>query len=139
MIILKFMSTIIKGMNKIVYLIIGASLLLALVVLYNLVISNVNERTREIATLKVLGFKDREVSSYVYREIIILTIIGIIIGLFLGVILHRYVMVTAETDNIVFLKNIKVWSCLFAFALTLISSIISSINYILAHEKNKHD
>ncbi len=117
-------DTIIKGMNKIVYLIIGASLLLALAVLYNLVIINVNERTREIATLKVLGFKDREVSSYVYREIIILTIIGIIIGLFLGVILHRYVMVTAETDNIVFLKNIKVWSFLFSFALTLISSII---------------
>ncbi len=117
-------DTIIKGMNKIVYLIIGASLLLALVVLYNLVIINVNERKREIATLKVLGFKDSEVSSYVYREIIILTIIGIIAGLFSGIILHRYVMITAETDNIVFLKNIKLLSFIFAFVLTLISSII---------------
>ena len=117
-------DTIIKGMNKIVYLIIGAALLLALIVLYNLVIINMNERKREIATLKVLGFKNKEISSYVYRETIILMIIGIIIGLFLGVILHQYVIITAETDSIVFLRNINWLSYVFAILITVIASII---------------
>ena len=80
-------NDIISGMNNIVYLIIISSSLLTIIVLYNLTTININERKREIATLKVLGFKDNEVSTYVYRETIILTSIGIIIGLFLGITL----------------------------------------------------
>lgn len=118
---------IIKGMNKIVYLIIGAAILLALIVLYNLVIINMNERQREIATLKVLGFKGKEISSYVYRETIILMIIGIIIGIFLGLILHGYVIITAETDNIVFLQKVNLLSYVYAILLTILSSIIVQI------------
>ena len=74
-------TDIIDGMNNIIYLIIAASSLLALIVLYNLTTININERKREIATLKVLGFKDKEVSTYVYRETLVLTSFGIIIGL----------------------------------------------------------
>ena len=74
-----------SSVNHIVFLIIGFSSVLAITVLYNLTTINISERTREIATLKVLGFNDKEISMYVYRETIILTIIGILIGLVLGI------------------------------------------------------
>lgn len=86
-----------------------------------------NERKREIATLKVLGFKNKEISSYVYRETIILTLIGIVIGLFLGVILDQYVIITAETDNIVFLRNINIMSYVYAVLITIVASIMVQI------------
>lgn len=120
-------NTIIKGMNQIVYLIIGAALLLAIIVLYNLLIINMTERKREIATLKVLGFKNHEISSYVYRETIILMIIGIVVGIFLGILLHQYVIITAETDNIMFLRSINLLSFVYAILLTVVSSIIVEI------------
>ena len=116
----KMFTDIIKNLNKIVYLIIGASSLLAFVVLYNLTTINITERIREIATLKVLGFYDREVSSYVYRETIILTMIGIFVGFFLGVVLHRFVMITAEVDNVLFLKEIKFLSYVYSFLLMIL-------------------
>ena len=70
--------------------------LLAFVVLYNLNSINITERRRELATLKVLGFYDNEVSAYVYRENMILTVIGGVAGIILGSILHRFVIVTVE-------------------------------------------
>lgn len=121
---IKAYDSIIEGMNKIVYLIIGASCLLALIVLYNLVIININERKREIATLKVLGFKDYEISTYVFRETIILTIIGITIGLLLGIVFHQYIIITAETDNIMFLKVIHFLSYIYSFLITIAAVII---------------
>lgn len=120
-------NTIIDGMNQIVYLIIGCAILLALIVLYNLVIINMNERKREIATFKVLGFKNKEISSYVYRETIILTIIGIGLGLLLGILLDHYVIITAEPDNIIFLKEINPLSYVYAIVLTIIATIIVKI------------
>ena len=75
---------------------------LAFVVLYNLTNVNISERIREIATIKVLGFYDNEVSSYIYRENIILTIIGAIVGLGLGRILHQFIMVTVEVESTMF-------------------------------------
>ena len=92
-----------------------------------------NERKREIATFKVLGFKNKEISSYVYRETIILTLIGIAVGLVLGVMLDQYVIITAETDEIMFLRTISVWSFVFATVLTIVSSIIVELftyNYL---------
>ena len=121
---IKTFNGIVKGLNKIVYLIVGASCLLAFIVLYNLTTININERIREIATLKVLGFYDNEVSSYVYRETVMLTLIGILLGYFLGAILHRFVIITAETDNILFLKEIKWQSYIYAFIITIVFTII---------------
>ena len=123
----KTFGEMIKGLNKIVYFIIISSCLLAFVVLYNLTTININERVREIATLKVLGFYDNEVSSYVYRETIMLTIIGIFVGSFLGKILHRFVMVTAEIDNVLFLKEIKWQSYIISFIITLLFTIIVQV------------
>lgn len=114
----------IDGLNQIIYLIVGAASLLALVVLYNLTAININERLREIATLKVLGFKDKEVSNYIDRETMMLTLIGICVGLFLGVILHHYVILTAEMDNMKFIREIVPSSYALAFVMTLLFSII---------------
>ena len=71
-------------------------------VLYNLINVNISERIREIATIKVLGFYDNEVEMYVYRENIVLSIIGSLVGLVLGVFLHRYIMNVIEMDDVIF-------------------------------------
>ena len=120
-------NDIIRGMNNIVYLIIAFSSFLAITVLYNLTIININERKREIATLKVLGFRDREVSSYVYRETIILTIVGIIVGIFLGFSLNTFVLMIAETDELLFIKIIKPLSYVLSFIIIIIFSIIVQV------------
>ncbi len=117
-------NDIISGMNNIVYLIIVSSSLLTVIVLYNLTTININERKREIATLKVLGFKDKEVSTYVYRETLILTSIGILIGLFLGVVLNNFVLTIAETDEILFVKNINILSFVYTFLIMIFFTIL---------------
>ena len=121
---LDMFSDIISGMNDIVYLIIVASSLLAIIVLYNLTTININERKREIATLKVLGFKDKEVSTYVYRETLLLTLIGIALGLFLGIVLNSFVLTIAETDEILFVKNIKNLSFVYTFAIMIFFTVL---------------
>lgn len=90
----------------IVVLIVSAGML-AFVVLYNLNNINITERQRELATLKVLGFYDKEVSQYVLRENILLTIAGIIFGSGFGVLLHRYIIVTVEVDAVMFGRDIR--------------------------------
>ena len=124
---MEMFNDIIAGMNNIVYLIIAFSSFLAITVLYNLTIININERKREIATLKVLGFKDNEVSSYVYRETIILTIVGIIVGIFLGFSLNTFVLMIAETDEILFIKTIKPLSYILSFIIIIVFSIIVQV------------
>lgn len=126
-------NDVIVGMNNIVYLIIAFSSFLAITVLYNLTIININERKREIATLKVLGFRDKEISSYVYRETIILTIVGILVGLVLGIFLNAFVLMVAETDEILFVKTIKPISYVISFIIVVIFSIIVQVvtNFIL--------
>lgn len=120
---INMLNDILNSMNNIVFLIIGFSSFLAITVLYNLTTINISERLREIATLKVLGFNNKEISMYVYRETILLTIIGIILGLILGIGLNYFVLTVAEIDEIVFLKDIK----LLSFALTFIIMIIFTI------------
>lgn len=114
----------VSGLNKIIILILVSAGILAFIVLYNLTIINVSERKREIATLKVLGFTDLEISEFVYRESFILTFMGIIFGLFLGVLLHRFVIITAATDNIMFLRDIKLLSYIISFVVTIIFSLL---------------
>ena len=120
-------DNMVKGLNLIIVLIIGASCMLAFIVLYNLTTINIAERIREISTLKVLGFYDKEVSSYVYRETLFLTIIGILIGLGAGIFLHMYVINVAETDNILFLHSIKWYSYIFSFLIIIFFTILVQI------------
>lgn len=110
----------------IIVLIVSAGML-AFVVLYNLNNINITERQRELATLKVLGFFDKEVSQYVLRENIILTIAGIIFGAGFGILLHRYIIVTVEVDAVMFGRNIRPVSFLYCAVITCIFSIIVNI------------
>ncbi len=112
-------NKLVSGLNSIIYLIIVVSSLLALIVLYNLTTINISERKREVATLKVLGFYDNDVNEYIYRETIILSFIGILIGFVLGVLLHQYVIRLVETDSTVFIKIIRPLSYLYSFIITI--------------------
>ena len=120
-------DNMVGGLNLIVLLIIGASCMLAFIVLYNLTTINIAERIREISTLKVLGFYDKEVSSYVYRETLFLTIFGILLGLVAGIFLHMYVINVAETDNILFLHDILWPSYIYSFLIIIFFTIIVQI------------
>lgn len=116
-----------NSINAVVVLIIICAACLAFVVLYNLSNINVAERVKEIATIKVLGFYRHEVNSYVNRESIALTIIGIFFGLFGGIALHRFVISTVEVDAVMFGRNIRPVSFLYAIALTLLFSTIVNV------------
>jgi len=106
-------------LNYVVALIILSAATLALTVLYNLTNINITERTREIATIKVLGFYDRETSAYVFRESLLLSLFGDAAGLWLGVYLHRFVISVAETDTVMFGRDLPAW-CFFAAFMTTI-------------------
>ena len=100
---------------------------LALVVLYNLTNVNITERIREIATLKVLGFYDKEVSAYVFRENIVLSLIGGAVGLGLGTALCMFVIETAEIDEVMFGRTIHPLSFLWAFLVTAAFSVLVNL------------
>ncbi|MBW4828253.1 MAG: FtsX-like permease family protein [Clostridiaceae bacterium] len=116
----------IGSLNYVVLVLIISAGALAFVVLYNLTNVNVSERLREIATIKVLGFYDNEVSAYVYRENTILTIIGIVVGLVMGVFLHRFIIITGEIDYMMFARNIKPISYIYSTILTIIFAVLVS-------------
>lgn len=100
---------------------------LAFVVLYNLNNISINERKRELATLKVLGFYDLEVSEYIYRENVVLTVIGIGIGIVLGIVLHRFVIVTCEVDVIMFGRIINTKSYIYSIILTFLFALLINL------------
>ncbi len=120
-------------MNYVVIILIVASALLAFVVLYNLANINIGERQREIATLKVLGFYDKEVDDYINKENIIFTIWGIIIGLIFGIFLTSGLIASIEIDNLRFFRQIKPLSYVYSATITIIFSLIvnSIIHFIL--------
>ena len=109
---IKSVDNMLKSLNSVVLILIILSGLLSFVILYNLSYINVSERKREIATLKVLGFTDKEVDNYIVKETIILTIIGIILGLVFGIFLTRIIVNTIEISQVRFLRDIKLLSYL---------------------------
>ena len=117
----------ISSLNFIVVVLVIAAGLLAFVVLYNLTNVNISERIREIATIKVLGFYDNEVSSYVFRETIFLTIIGALAGLVLGIGLHKIIMSLAEMESVMFGRNIDAISYVISFAITMLFGMIVNL------------
>lgn len=109
-----------KSLNSVVAILIVLSGALSFVVLYNLSYINISERKREIATLKVLGFTDKEVDRYITKETIILTIIGIMLGLLFGIFLNNVILNTVEIEMVRFLRNID-WISYVITALIVIS------------------
>lgn len=128
-------SSMLKIMDLVVIVLIVSAGALAFVVLYNLTNVNITERIREIATLKVLGFYDKEVSSYVFRENNILSVMGAVIGLGLGVALCQFIIRTAEIDEVMFGRNIHPLSFLWAFVITVAFSLI--VNLIMRRDLKK--
>ncbi|WP_375711630.1 FtsX-like permease family protein [Lancefieldella parvula] len=110
--------------NRVVAILILAAALLAFIVLYNLTNINIEERIREIASLKVLGFTRHEVDAYVFREIALLAVFGALFGLVLGTYLEGFVVQTAEIDLVMFGRSIHMLSYCFAFGLTLVFSLL---------------
>lgn len=122
-------ENMIQSLDLVTWVLIISAGMLAFVVLYNLTNVNISERIREIATIKVLGFYDTEVGEYVYRENIILTLIGGVFGLLLGVALHSYIMTTIELDGVMFGTKINISSFLISYGITILFSLL--INLIM--------
>lgn len=119
--------SMLKSVDSVVVVLVVAAALLAFVVLYNLTNINITERVREIATLKVLGFTPHEVNAYIYRETMLLSLIGAFVGLFLGIAMEGYVVITAEVDQVMFGREIHALSFIIAFALTMLFSVIVTL------------
>ena len=113
------LSNLIVCLNYVVGLVILCAGALAAVVLYNLISVNLAERKKELATIKVLGFYDKEVYRYIFREIDLLALIGSLVGLGLGVPLHQFIVRTIEMDRMMFIRTIAPRSYLISIALTM--------------------
>ncbi|EET59718.1 efflux ABC transporter, permease protein [Marvinbryantia formatexigens DSM 14469] len=130
-------TNMLSALDSVIVVLIISAGLLAFVVLYNLNNININERKRELATIKVLGFYDGEVDAYVYRENVLLTLIGIFVGVGLGIVLHRFVIVTVEVDYCMFGRNINLPSFLVSAAFTVVFSAF--VNFIMHFKLKKID
>ncbi len=114
-------------LNYIVLVLLVSAALLAFVVMFNLTNINITERRREMATLRVLGFSDREMYSYVFRENNALAVIGTLVGLVLGVVLHSFVVKTCEVDMVMFVRQIKWLSFIYSAGLTVVFSLLVNL------------
>ncbi|MCD8381335.1 MAG: FtsX-like permease family protein [Clostridiales bacterium] len=125
------------GVYPAVIIIICGAAVLAFVVLYNLSSINITERQRELATLRVLGFRDKEMRDYVFRENIILTLIGIAFGLVLGKALHSYLITTVEVESVMFGRTAQPMSYILSVALTLLFALL--VNWVAGRRLEKID
>lgn len=126
---------VMDNMTFVVWILIISAGLLAFVVLYNLANVNISERIRELATIKVLGFYDKEVYDYVGRETTILTIIGILLGLIAGYFLEMFILKTCELDILMFDTRISIWSYVYSASLTILFTLIVSVVTYFALKK----
>ena len=131
------LDDMLRSLNLVIVVLIVSAGMLAFVVLYNLNNINITERQRELATLKVLGFYDGEVASYVYRENILLTIIGSVVGMVLGNFLHRYTILTVEVEEAMFGRQIHWQSYLYSFLFTVAFSLF--VNWVMFYKLKKID
>ena len=123
------MADMLGNLDIVVFVLVFSAGLLAFVVLYNLNNINIEERRRELATIKVLGFYQSELAAYVYRENVLLTLIGTFFGIFMGIALHRYVILTAEVDYIMFGREIFPQSYVYSIILTFLFAVI--VNFVM--------
>ena len=131
------LNSVIRMLYFIIIIMIIAAGVLAFVVLYNLNNINISERRRELATIKLLGFYDGELAGYVYRENVVLTILGTLLGVVLGIFLHRFVMVTVETDIYMFGRDLSIWSIIIGAVLTLLFA--AAVNFVMYFKLKKID
>lgn len=113
-----------NALDLVVLVLIAAAALLAFIVLYNLTNINIGERIGELSTIKVLGFYDKEVTMYIYRENMFLTLLGILVGFGMGALLHRYIILTVENSVLMFGRSILLPSYIYSALLTLLFATI---------------
>ena len=135
--LMKTMDDTLNAMNYVVYVLIVSAGLLAFIVLYNLANVNISERIRELATIKVLGFYDKEVYDYVTREIVLLTVIGILFGLVFGYFLNMFILSTCEINILRFKRIVTPLSMLISSVITIAFTII--VNYMTYFSLKKID
>ena len=128
----KTINNILGGLNKVIVILILIATILAIVVIYNLTNINVLERIRELSTIKVLGFFDKEVTMYIYRETILLSAIGILVGYIIGIWLHEFIITNLPPT--MFDPSLRIGNFIIS---TLIPSIITIILAIIMHRKIK--
>ena len=128
-------ASLFKSLNIIVYVLVIFSGALSFVVLYSLAYINISERQREIATLKVLGFYDKEVDNYIMKEELIITILGILVGLVIGTIYTYKLIDSLEINTMQYIKNIHLDSYLQTFGFMIIFTIIVSIGVHITLKK----
>lgn len=124
-------NTIVKSLNKIMIVLIVLSSMLAVVILFNLTNINVAERIRELSTIKVLGFRDNEVTMYIYRETILLSQIGIAVGWGFGIWLHNYILTVVPPDQVMFDPSLWIGAYVIPFI------VINLVTFILKFYINK--
>ena len=130
-------NDMLQALVLVIIVLIVTAALLAFVVLYNLNNVNITERRRELATLKVLGFYDQEVAAYVYHENIILTLMGIVVGVGLGTLLHQYIIHTIRVDMVMFGQYVSLVSFLISAVLTAVfSAFVNFVMYFKLKEIN---
>ncbi len=132
------LDDMLRSLNLVIVVLIVSAGMLAFVVLYNLNNINITERQRELATLKVLGFYDGEVASYVYRENILLTIIGSVVGMVLGNLLHRYIILTVEVEEAMFGRQIHWQSYSVQFLVYRCIFFICKLGNVLQAEEDRY-
>ncbi len=121
-------NVIVKSLNKIMWVLIVVAVLLGVVILYNLTNINVSERIRELSTIKVLGFYDKEVTLYIYRETIILTLLGILVGFLTGDWLYQYIITVVPPDEVMFNPALSARAFLIPFVLiSMITAVLGAV------------
>lgn len=124
-------NTIVGSLSRVMMILTAVSILLAVVILYNLTNINVAERIRELSTIKVLGFLNKEVTLYIYRETILLSVIGIVVGLLFGRVLHRVIIETVAPGFVMFNPTVR-W---FVYVLpsVIVIVILVALGYMVNH------
>ncbi|NQN71887.1 FtsX-like permease family protein [Streptococcus suis] len=135
--LIDMLTTIAGSLQTIMTILVILSILLGLVILYNLTIINMSERIRELSTIKVLGFHNKEVTMYIYRETIALSLIGMLVGLVGGIYLHKLLLAMIGSDSIRF--NPSVGLEVYLIPILAISGILAALGWYVNHHLRKVD
>lgn len=135
--LISLFSSVAQSLNKTMMILVLVSILLAMVILYNLTNINVAERIRELSTIKVLGFHHQEVTLYIYRETILLSLVGIGLGLLGGFYLHRFLIAMIAPDAILFYPRVALG--VYLYPITGVILILASLGILVNHHLRKVD
>ena len=135
--VIESINAAVKSLGLVMQILTLVSILLAVVILYNLTTINVSERIRELSTIKVLGFHNKEVTLYIYRETIVLSLIGIVVGIVAGKALHSFLLQMIAPDNVLF--NPEVSFTVYLIPVISIMGILILLGYMVNYNLRRVD